>query len=79
METKTKKSRFVKGSDEAKEHMKMLRSKKGGKNTPTPPPPPSPSSVSSQQEEEPIIIDPIIQKLEKPKLKRNKKIIVDFI
>ena len=78
METKTKKSRFVKGSDEAKEHMKMLRSKKGngGKNTP---PPPSPSSISSQQEEEPIIIDPIIQKLEKPKLKRNKKIIVDFI
>ena len=58
-----RKSRFQKGSEEAKSFMAELRSKRGGK-TPTPTPAPSP--------------EPIPPPVAEPKKRSKKNIIVDF-
>ena len=67
----SKKQRFEKGSDAAKQYMAELRAKRkgnkggGGSNTP-PPPPPSPANCECPT-------------TEKPKPKRNiKNTVVDF-
>ena len=63
----SKKNRFEKGSDAAKQYMAELRAKrgnKGGGNTP-PPPPPSPNCDC-------------VPTTEKPKRRNNKNIVVDF-
>ena len=62
-----KKSRFQKGSEEAKEFMATLRAKRGGK-APTPAPSPAPTPAPSP---EPL---PITE----PKKRSKKNIIVDF-
>ena len=62
-----KKSRFEKGSQEAKEFMAQLRSKRGGK-TPAPTPAPSPDPL-------PIPEPPPVAE---PKKRGKKHIIVDF-
>jgi len=64
----SKKNRFEKGSEEAKQFMAELRAKrgkKGGGSTPPPPPPPNCDCPPS---------------IEKPKTKRSNKnnIVVDF-
>ena len=58
-----RKSRFQKGSEEAKSFMAELRSKRGGK-TPAPSPAPSP--------------EPIPPPVAEPKKRSKKNIIVDF-
>ena len=69
-----KKSRFVKGSDEAKTFMKNLRDKKKGGKTPAPTPAPAPASIplpiSESDCKECIPV--------KPKRRVKKNIIVDF-
>ena len=62
-----RKSRFQKGSEEARNFMAELRSKRGGK-TPTPTPVPSP--VPSIIPEPPTVAE--------PKKRGKKNIIVDF-
>ena len=62
-----KKSRFQKGSEEAKEFMATLRAKRGGK-TPAPTPAPSPDPL-------PIPEPPPVSE---PKKRSKKNIIVDF-
>ena len=62
-----KKSRFQKGSEEAKEFMATLRAKRGGK-TPAPTPAPSPEPI-------PIPEPPPVAE---PKKRSKKNIIVDF-
>ena len=64
-----RKSRFQKGSEEAKSFMAELRSKRGGK-TPTPTPTPVPSPVPSIIPEPPPVAE--------PKKRSKKNIIVDF-
>ena len=64
----SKKTRFARGSEEAKQFMAELRAKrgkKGGGSTPPPPPPPNCDCPPS---------------IEKPKTKRSNKnnIVVDF-
>jgi hypothetical protein len=75
----SKKTRLVKGSDEAKEFMKNLRSKRGMKkddgNT-SPPQPPAPAPASPPSPPPPSIIPTV-----EPKQRRSKKqqnISVDF-
>ena len=63
-----KKSRFQKGSEEAKEFMTTLRAKRGGK-TPAPTPAPSP---------EPLPITEPPPPPAEPKKRSKKNIIVDF-
>ena len=66
-----KKSRFQKGSEEAKEFMAQLRSKRGGKTpTPTPAPSPAPSPEPLPIPEPPPVAE--------PKKRSKKNIIVDF-
>jgi hypothetical protein len=60
-----RKSRFQKGSEEAKSFMAELRSKRGNK-TPTPAPSPAPSP------------EPIPPPVAEPKKRSKKNIIVDF-
>ena len=62
-----KKSRFEKGSVQAKEFMATLRSKRGGK-TPAPTPAPSPEPL-------PITEPPPVAE---PKKRSKKNIVVDF-
>ena len=62
-----KKSRFQKGSQDARDFMAELRSKRGGK---TPTPTPSPSPVPSIIPEPPTVAE--------PKKRSKKNIIVDF-
>ena len=62
-----RKSRFQKGSEEAKSFMAELRSKRGGK-TPAPSPSPSPSPSP----------EPIPPSVAEPKKRSKKNIIVDF-
>jgi hypothetical protein len=65
----SKKQRFAKGSEEAKEYMAGLRAKrgnKGGSGTNPPPPPP------------PANCDCVPTTTEKPKRRNNKNIVVDF-
>ena len=62
-----RKSRFQKGSEEAKSFMAELRSKRGGK---TPAPSPAPSPVPSIIPEPPTVAE--------PKKRGKKNIIVDF-
>ena len=64
-----RKSRFEKGSQEARDFMATLRAKKGNKN-PTPPAPPSPPSPPAAAGSIPSSLEP---------KKRNKKnMTVDF-
>ena len=66
----SKKGRLVKGSDSAKEHMSMLRSKRGTKKSDgNTPPPAAPCDCPP-----PVMEQPISQ----PK-KSRKKITVDFV
>ena len=68
----SKKTRLVKGSDEAKAFMANLRSKRGNKGTPpAPPAPPAPPSP-------PPTAGAIPSSLE-PKKRNKKNISVDFI
>jgi hypothetical protein len=62
-----RKSRFQKGSQEARDFMAELRSKRGGK---TPTPSPAPSPVPSPE--------PIPPPVAEPKKRSKKNIIVDF-
>ena len=70
MENKQQKTRLVKGSEQAKQYMSELRSKRGANKqtlveTPTPTPPTTPTPT------QPIEIPP-------PTKSRSKKINVDF-
>ena len=62
-----RKSRFQKGSQEARDFMAELRSKRGGK---TPAPSPAPSPIPSPE--------PIPPPVAEPKKRSKKNIIVDF-
>ena len=64
-----KKSRFQKGSEEAKEFMATLRAKRGGK-TPAPTPAPSPEPLPITEPPPPPVVE--------PKKRSKKNIIVDF-
>ena len=68
----SKKSRLVKGSPEAIEHMKMLRSKRGNKGGGTPA---APANDCAPKQDE-IIIEP--PPIEQKKTRSRKKITVDF-
>ena len=61
----SKKQRFTKGSQEAKDYMNELRSKRKGNKTGGSTPTPAPAAICP----------PCV---EKPKLKRNNNISVDF-
>ena len=63
----SKKNRFEKGSDEAKEYMAGLRAKRGNKGGGSNPPPPPPANC-----------DCVPTTTEKPKRRNNKNIVVDF-
>ena len=65
---KQKKSRFEKGSQEARNFMATLRAKRGGK---TPAPTPAPSPVPETVPEPPLPVS-------EPKKRSKKNIIVDF-
>jgi len=68
MENKQPKTRLVKGSEQAKQYMSELRSKRGAnKQTPVETPTPTPPTTPTQ----PIEIPP-------PTKSRSKKINVDF-
>ena len=69
----SKKSRLVKGSPEAIEHMKMLRAKRGNKGG-TPAAPACDCPPTPKQDE--IIIEP--PPIEQKKTRSRKKITVDF-
>ena len=71
----SKKSRLVKGSPEAIEHMKMLRSKRGNKGGGTPAAPAASDSTPTPKQDE-IIIEP--PPIEQKKTRSRKKITVDF-
>ena len=62
----SKKQRFAKGSEEAKEYMDGLRAKRGNKGGGSNPPPPPPANCDC------------VQTTEKPKRRNNKNIVVDF-
>ena len=66
----SKKNRFQKGSEEAKQFMAELRAKRGKKGGGSTPPPPPPSPVNCE----------CPPSIEKPKSKRSNKknIVVDF-
>ena len=63
-----KKSRFEKGSVQAKEFMATLRAKRGGVKTPAPTPAPSPEPIT----------EPPPPPVTEPKKRSKKNIIVDF-
>ena len=67
---KTRKSRFEKGSVQAKEFMAELRAKRGGGKTPAPTPSPSPEPLPIPQPPSPPVAE--------PKKRSKKNIIVDF-
>ena len=75
----SKKTRLVKGSDEAKEFMKNLRSKRGMKkddgNSSPPQPPASPPSPPSPP---PPSIIPTVEPTKQRRSKKQQNISVDF-
>ena len=62
----SKKNRFEKGSDAAKQYMSELRAKRGNKGGGSNPPPPPPANCDC------------VPTTEKPKRRNNKNIVVDF-